>query len=322
MGKKFIRRTGLVLLHSLGFVLLYFVIRNLDFHLIKENFSLFKAWKIATGLGILLLVYLIKTYRWLTITRSFGMKATYGTLLVFFLFSGLLSTITPGRLGEFSRIWFIQKQYKAGITVSTSSVLLDRIWDVLVLSMIGGISMVLVISRFSIEWYTMALMGMIFLFALGIILFPGILFRPAMAIAGNRPIREELENIYRVWKGNRIGLIIPGFSTSLLAFGLLSIIPVMLSADLNAPVNYGTSVTAVSISNILSFLPVTVAGFGTREFIFTRVWAIQDYPAHIAVSVSTIYFICTYIGSMLFGGIVYLLRIRRFYKLREIRSRK
>ncbi len=322
MGKKIIRRTGLVLLHSLGFVLLYFVIRNLDFHLIKENFSLFKAWKIATGLGILLLVYLIKTYRWLTITRSFGMKATYGTLLVFFLFSGLLSTITPGRLGEFSRIWFIQKQYKAGITVSTSSVLLDRIWDVLVLSMIGGISMVLVISRFSIEWYTMALMGMIFLFALGIILFPGILFRPAMAIAGNRPIREELENIYRVWKGNRIGLIIPGFSTSLLAFGLLSIIPVMLSADLNAPVNYGTSVTAVSISNILSFLPVTVAGFGTREFIFTRVWAIQDYPAHIAVSVSTIYFICTYIGSMLFGGIVYLLRIRRFYKLREIRSRK
>ncbi len=322
MGKKIIRRTGLVLLHSLGFVLLYFVIRNLDFHLIKENFSLFKAWKIATGLGILLLVYLIKTYRWLTITRSFGMKATYGTLLIFFLFSGLLSTITPGRLGEFSRIWFIQKQYKAGITVSTSSVLLDRIWDVLVLSMIGGISMVLVISRFSIEWYTMALMGMIFLFALGIILFPGILFRPAMALAGNRPIRGELDNIYRVWKGNRIGLIIPGFSTSLLAFGLLAIIPVIFSADLNAPVNYGTSVTAVSISNILSFLPVTVAGFGTREFVFTRVWAIQDYPAHIAVSVSTIYFICTYIGSMLFGGIVYLLRIRKFYKLREIRSRK
>jgi len=322
MARKIIRKTGLILLHSLGFILLYFVIRNLDFHLIKENFSLFKPWKIAAGLGILMLVYLIKTYRWLTITRSFGMKATYGTLLVFFLFSGLLSTITPGRLGEFSRIWFIQKQYKAGITVSTSSVLLDRIWDVLVLSMIGGISMVLVISRFSIEWYTMALMGMIFLFALGIILFPGILFRPAMAIAGNRPINEELDNIYKVWKENRMGLIIPGFSTSILAFGLLAIIPVIFSADLNAPVHYGTSVTAVSISNILSFLPVTVAGFGTREFIFTRVWALQAYPAHIALSVSTVYFICTYLGSMLFGGMVYLARIRKFYNLRDIRRRK
>ena len=290
MGKKILKRTGLILLHSLGFILLYFVIRNLDFQLIKENFSLFKPWKMAAGLGILLVVYLIKTYRWLTINRSFGIKATYRTLLVFFLFSGLLSSITPGRLGEFSRIWFIQKQYRAGITVSTSSVLLDRIWDVLVLSMIGGISMILVISRFSIEWYTIALMGMIFLFALGIILFPGILFRPAMALAGKRPIRKELDNIFRVWKKNRMGLIIPGFSTSLLAFGMLAVIPVMLSADLHAPVHYGTGVTAVSISNILSFLPVTVAGFGTREFIFTRVWAIQAYSAHIAVSVSAVYF--------------------------------
>jgi uncharacterized membrane protein YbhN (UPF0104 family) len=322
MGKKIIQRTGLILLHSLGFILLYFVIRNLDFQLIKENFSLFKPWKMASGLGILLVVYLIKTYRWLAINQSFGIKATYRTLLVFFLFSGLLSTITPGRLGEFSRIWFIQKQYRAGITVSTSSVLLDRIWDVLILSMIGGISMILVISRFTIEWYTMALLGMIFLFALGIILFPGILFRPALALAGCRPIRVELDNIYRVWKENRMGLIIPGFSTSLLAFGLLAIIPVMMSADLDAPVHYGTSVTAVSISNILSFLPVTVAGFGTREFIFTRVWAIQAYPAHIAVSVSAVYFICTYLGSMLLGGIVYLLWIRKFYNLREIRSRK
>ena len=322
MGKKILKRTGLILVHSLGFVLLYFVIRNLDFQLIKENFSLFKPWKIAAGLGILLMVYLIKTYRWLTINRSFGMKTTYGTLLVFFLFSGLLSSITPGRLGEFSRIWFIQKHYKAGITVSTSSVLLDRIWDVLILSMIGGISMVLLISRFTIEWYTMALMGMIFLFALGLILFPGIMFKPAMALAGNRPIREELEYIYRVWRKNRLRLIIPGFSTSLLAFGILAIIPVIFSADLNAPVQYGTGVTAVSISNILSFLPVTVAGFGTREFIFTRVWALQAYPVHIAVSVSTIYFICTYLGSMLFGGIVYGVWIRKFYKFREISSRK
>lgn len=322
MGKKIIRKTGLVLLHSLGFVLLYFIIRNLDFQLIKENFSLFKPWKIAAGLGILLLVYLIKTYRWLTITRSFGMNASYRTLLLFFLFSGLLSTITPGRLGEFSRIWFIQKQYRAGITVSTSSVLLDRIWDVLILSMVGGISMILVISRFSIEWYTVGLIVMVFLVALGIILFPGILFRPAMALAGKRPVRKELEQIYRVWKEKRMGLIFPGFSTSLLAFGLLAIIPVMLSADLNAPVHYGTSVTAVSISNILSFLPITVAGFGTREFIFTRVWAIQAYPAHIAISVSTIYFICTYLGSMLFGGLVYAVWIRKFYNLREIRSRK
>lgn len=320
--KNTIRKIALTLLHSLGFVLLFFVIRNLDFQVLKDNFALFKTWKIFASLGILLLVYLIKTLRWLIINRSFGINGSYGTLLVFFLFSGLLSTITPGRLGEFARIWFIQKQYRTGLTVSTSSVLLDRIWDVLVLSMIGGISMTLVISRFAIEWYTLAILVLIFLFALGIILFPGMLFRPALALTGNRPIREELQQIYGTWKENRFGLMIPGFSTSLIAFGLLAVIPVMFSADLDSSVSYGTSVTAVSISNILSFLPVTVAGFGTREFVFTRVWSIQSHAATAAIAISTIYFIITYIGSMLLGGIAYLVWIRKFYSIREIRSRK
>lgn len=322
MNKNIIRKIALVLLHSLGFVLLYFVVRKLDFPMMRENFTLFKTWKILAGLGILLLVYLIKNYRWLTINRAFGMNASYGTLLVFFLFSGLLSSITPGRLGEFSRIWFIQKRYKPGITVSTSSVLLDRIWDVLTLSMIGSISIVLLISRFHIEWYTLALIALIFLLSLGIILFPGILFRPAISLSGKRPIRNELEFIYETWKGNRLGFLIPGFSTSLIAFAMLAVIPVLLSADLDSPVHYGTSITAVSISNILSFLPITVAGFGTREFVFTRVWSTQSYTALTAVSVSFVYFITTYLGSMLLGSIAYLAWVRKFYNIREIRSGK
>jgi uncharacterized membrane protein YbhN (UPF0104 family) len=249
-------------------------------------------------------------------------EASYGTLLIFFLFSGLLSSITPGRLGEFSRIWFIQNKYKPGITVSTSTVLLDRIWDVLTLSMIGGISIILLISRYAIEWYTIALIALIFLLSLGVILLPGMLFRPAMSLSGERPIRRELEYIYRIWKSNRLGFLIPGFSSSLIAFGMLAVIPVLLSADLDAPIHYGTSITAVSISNILSFLPITVAGFGTREFIFTWVWATQSYTAITAVSVSFVYFITTYLGSMLLGSIAYLGWIRRFYNIREIRERE
>ena len=322
MKSRFIRRILMILMHSLGFVLLYFVVRKLDFSLMRENLSLIRTWKIFAGLAILLLVYLIKTYRWLTINEVFGIKSRYGVLLLYFLFSGLLSSITPGRLGEFSRIWFLQKGYKSGIMVSTSSVLLDRIWDVLTLSMVAWICLILYISRFTIEWYTLVLTALIFLFSLTTIIFPGIIFRPAIRMAGRRPIRKELEYIYSVWGKKRARLLVPGFSTSIIAFAMLASIPVMLSADLDAPVHYGASVTAVSISNILSFLPVTVAGFGTREFIFTMVWSAQSYPAVIAVSVSFIYFITTYMGSILFGGIVYLVWIRKFYSIREFRSRK
>ena len=180
-------------------------------------------------------------------------------------------------------------------------------------------SIVLLLSRFVIEWYTLALIALIFLLSLGIILLPGIVFVPAIRLAGSRPISRELEVLQEGWKKNRFGLLVPGFTTSLTAFALLAIIPVMLSADLNAPVHYGTSISAVSISNILSFLPITVAGFGTREFVFTRIWSLQSYSALTAVSVSFLYFITTYLGSILFGGVAYLVWIRKFYNIREIR---
>ncbi|MFC2112798.1 lysylphosphatidylglycerol synthase transmembrane domain-containing protein [Bacteroidota bacterium] len=321
MNKKIIKRIALILLHGLGFVLLFFVVRRLDFRMIAGYFSLFKAWKIGVGLCLLFVVYMIKTYRWLIINRKFSVEADYLSLLVFFLFSGFLSTITPGRLGEFAKIWFIQKRYKAGITVSTSSVLLDRIWDVLALSLVGGISLILIISKFTIQWYTVAIVLMIFLLALCVVLFPGIVFKPALALLRKNKVHGELSHIYNIWKKNRYGFIIPGFSTSLVAVGLLAIIPVMFSSDLNATVQYGSSITAVSISNILSFLPVTVAGFGTREFVFTRVWSMQSHPAEAAVTISTIYFIITYLGSMLLGGIAYLVSIRKIYSIKEIRYR-
>lgn len=318
--KHIIKRVVLVMLHFLGFVLLYFVVRKLDFGKLFEYMKYFSAWKVFAGLVILFCVYLIKSYRWMIINRAFGIGADYRTLLVFFLFTGFLGTITPGRMGEFAKIWLLQNRYKSTITVSTSSVLLDRIWDVLTLSLAGGISLLLIISRFTIEWYTLATIFVIFLLALSVVLMPGILFRPALKLAGERPVRQELEQIFRTWRKNRFRFLIPGFSTSLLAFAMLAIIPVFLSADIEAPVDYDTSISAVSISNILAFLPVTIAGFGTREFVFTRIWSMQALSAEIAIAVSTIYFIITYIGSMVLGAGAWMISMRKLYKFREIRK--
>lgn len=316
------RKIGLVLLHSLGFVLLYFVVRRLDFTLLRENIMHFRSWKILVGLLILVGVYLIKSYRWYLINRAFGIKSSYGTLLVFFLASGFLSVITPGRLGEFAKIWFLNRKYQTGVTYASSSVLLDRIWDVLVLSLMAGISMAFLISRFQIDWLTVTLIILIFGFALGTILLPGMIFRPALALTHKRRIHEDIQKVYEVWKENRMRFLFPGLSTSLLAFGLLALMPFLFSVDLDAEIPYAGSVTAVSVSNILSFLPITIAGFGTRELVFTQVWAMHSHPAATAIAVSTIYFVVTYLGSLFIGGITYLVWIRKFFSIREIRSRE
>ncbi|MCK4751477.1 MAG: flippase-like domain-containing protein, partial [Bacteroidales bacterium] len=79
---------------------------------------------------------------------------------------------------------------------------------------------------------------------------------------------------------------------------------------------------AISISNILSFLPVTIAGFGTRELVFTEVWRLSHFSKEVAISVSTSYFMVTYLGSLLIGGVVYLFNLKTLYRPEEIRKMK
>jgi uncharacterized protein (TIRG00374 family) len=320
MNRKTWRRILFYTLHSIGFILLYLVVKDLDF---KKLFTLmldFPAWKVMFGLVLLVMVYLIKTLRWLSINSILDVRTGYSQLFVFFLVSGFLSAITPGRLGEFAKIWFLKKKYPVSLPLATSSVLLDRIWDVLVLSMMAVSSMILLISRFEFQVWSILLIAILLLCSLLAIIVPAIIFRPVLFLLRRETARQEVESVFGLWKKNRFRFLLPGLMTSLAAFLLLALIPVLFSLELDAPVSYATSISAVSISNILSSIPVTVAGFGTRELVFTQVWGLNGYAPEVAISVSTVYFIITYLGSMLLGGIVYLASFRKIFRLRDLRS--
>ena len=157
-----LRKWLFFLLHLTGFVLLWFVVRDLEWNRFFELLKTFPLWKYVAGLVILCIVYAIKSLRWLLLNRSFGIKTTWKTALVFYLSAGFLSVITPGRLGEFAKIYFLKGSISIDIPAATSSVILDRIWDVLVLSFAAGISVVLMLAHPGLNMLTLVLMGLLF----------------------------------------------------------------------------------------------------------------------------------------------------------------
>ncbi|MBN1132104.1 MAG: flippase-like domain-containing protein [Bacteroidales bacterium] len=316
--KRNLKNILFTLLHLIGFVILFFIIRNLDWDAFLRAFKTFPAWKYGVGLLILLLVYLSKSYRWHILNRAFMIHTTWKDAFIFYLSAGFLSVITPGRLGEFAKIYFLRKKYDTDMASSTSSVILDRIWDVLVLSSIAGISLiVLLFSQMNLP--AVVLIGLLFILSLSVILFPGILFVPLLFFVKKRfSFHESLERIFLLWKQNRFKNFFAAFTISLLAFLSLAFIPFLFSLGNGYPITYPAGIASISISNILSFIPITIAGFGTRELVFTEVWARFGYPGEIALSVSIAYFMVTYLGSLLIGGIVYATQLRKFYRIREI----
>ena len=147
MTSKRIKRGLFLLLHLAGFVLLWFLVRDLDWKSFLEELLSVPAWKYMVGLLILVGVYLLKSWRWNILNSSFGISTPLKTALVFYLSAGFLSVITPGRLGEFAKIYFLKRKYGIDTARATSSVVLDRIWDVLVLSLFASISLTLFYSE-------------------------------------------------------------------------------------------------------------------------------------------------------------------------------
>jgi uncharacterized protein (TIRG00374 family) len=311
------------LLHLAGFILLYFMVRDLqwkDFITVMKSFPL---WKYGVGLIVLCLVYAMKALRWQLLNRAFGIKTTWKTTLVFYLSAGFLSVITPGRLGEFAKIYFLKRKYNVEIASATSSVILDRIWDILVLSHAAGISLVVLFGTPALNILSLSLIGLLFLVALSLVLLPSVLFRPLLFLVRRfSGLHGKVEEVFRLWKENRFSSFLTSLTISAVAFLMLASLPVLFSHGTCCPLSFGSGIGAISVSNILSFLPVTIAGFGTRELVFTEVWRLSHFSKEVAISVSTSYFMVTYLGSLLIGGVVYLFNLKTLYRPGEIRRMK
>jgi len=308
-------------LHIVGFVLLWFVLRDLEWDTFFALLKTIPVWKYLVGLAVLCMVYALKSLRWHLLNRSFGIDTTWKMALVFYLSAGFLSVITPGRLGEFAKIYFLKRKYKISIPSATSSVFLDRIWDVLVLSFAAGISAAVLLSDKGVSTISLLLIGLLFLGSLMVILLPSLLFTPLLFLLRRfSGVHDKLQEVYSLWKESRFRNFVSSLTLTSLAFMMLASIPVLFSLGTAYPISYQSGVGAISISNILSFLPVTIAGFGTRELVFTEVWKLLDHPKEIALSISTAYFMVTYIGSLLMGGVVYLFNLNHLYRPAEIRK--
>lgn len=309
------------MLHLTGFVLLYFVVRGLEWNRFFELMKTFPLWKYLTGLAILCIVYAIKSLRWHLLNRSFGIETTWRTALVFYLSAGFLSVITPGRLGEFAKVYFLRRKYNIDLASATSSVILDRIWDVLVLSFAAGISVVLLLSDPGLNVLSLVIISLLFLISLVIVLVPPVLFVPLLFLLKRfSSLHSKVNDIFQLWKSSRFSNFFTSLFITAASFLMLAFIPVLFSQDTAYPVQYSAGIGAISISNILSFIPLTIAGFGTRELVFTEVWELSQHPREIALSVSTAYFMVTYLGSLLIGGVVYLANMKQLYRPREIRK--
>ena len=124
-------------------VIVYFVIISInDLELLTSSFSNFPVSNFILAQLFMILAIYLKYARWTYYLKVLELKlSTIDSLLVFA--SGLLMSITPGKVGELLKSFLIKDKYNIPISVSSSVIVSERIIEFIALLFLGIFGMVL-----------------------------------------------------------------------------------------------------------------------------------------------------------------------------------
>ncbi len=83
---------------------------------------------------------LIKTFRWQLILRNFSIniwKVPFHDMLMYMFTGSFLANITPGKAGELGKSYFLKKKHGIKLRYGLSSVILEKIADIVVIGLIA-----------------------------------------------------------------------------------------------------------------------------------------------------------------------------------------
>jgi len=219
--------------------------------------------------------YFLKTIRWKNILSTLKIKQDILLLFKVFLIGSYLGLITPGKLGDFGRLYYLKKagNWKQLLT----SLLVDRLNDLIVLIILGGIALLrlnmLFPNHFEVTLnYKLIILILLFL-VIGVLAF--------------KKFQSFFADFYQLLKmslslKNNFYQITITFVSMICLYGSF----ILISKDLNILIGTFDILYVAFITGILSLLPITVLGIGVREasiIYFFNLYGI-DYDISIAFS--------------------------------------
>ncbi len=287
----------------IGIFILVIILKSVDFSKIayiistsNKIFFLFFAFPLA------FLVVGLRFYRWLRIGRFEEIIVPFweGTLVYFASFG--LGIITPGRIGEFIKVNYLKNQgYSLGKSFFTT--LLDRIIDVAIMVFIalGGIFIVFPPIRPKI--FKILLLILFLLTA-----FIYLVWKNKKRIHSQR--KNNLNNFWGLlinemaripsyiqkinWKGKTEIFVITFLSWIIFYFQNL-----LFSEALGVDLSYFQIVVFVSIASLISLVPISISGLGTRDAALIYLFSLYGIDKEFAILFSGCMFL-----NLIFLGIV------------------
>ena len=267
----------------------------------------------------------IKAFRWCWLLRAQRIRYGIWPATLSYFGSIFIGLLTPGRLGEFVKAMHVNQDCGVPIGQAFSSVLADRLFDLYTLLAVGGGALLsLTAWRDSNGVLGLALLALLLTLPLAMFLHKGVfgrirvlgshLGRPGQWLFASQSWLLELRNGLRQlslpWLLAAVGLTV-------LAYGIFFGQCYLLALALGLKTSFVQVSFAVALGSLVTLLPISISGLGTREAAMIAYLGTAGVPAEAALGFSLLVFATFYVAGGLIGAVAWWMKPVPLERLRK-----
>lgn len=271
------------------------------------------------GLAILLnllLLNTLKVFRWHLIIRWMGVDYNYRQSYLTYQSAIFLGMMTPGRMGELMKSVYLKVDRSTPIYQGISSVLVDRLFDLVGLLTMAGLALLLTPAFGSFGaagWYFIAAAILVSALMTALRFAPERRFR-AIRIFGKGFLSKTLAGVSQQLKCLGFSRLLVIIGVTVLALGVYAVECWLIARGLGFDLELVTASGIAATATMVEVIPVTVYGLGTREAAVISLLGMIGINKTEAFSFSLMLFT----NFWLFGGAWALF----FWLLKPMRAKK
>ena len=302
------------LFRFIGVFIFLLILTKINFHEVFDILYRIKLIFFFYALILFFLGFLLKSWRWSILLKHQNINCCLSELTCYYIISMFLGTLTPGRIGEFYKVkYLMDKGYQMGR--ASVSVILDRMYDILLLFIMLEII-------FFYPFVNFKKICMPVLFGMGIVCI--ILFFLFWNPTAKNILKKVIKFILpkHVWTHfcsniNEFCQDVKHISTNKLIFPLIITILwfiiylgcnyfVLLSVGVKMPI--GLFIICISSIAVISFLPISISGIGTRDAILIYFFSLIGYTKESAIAYSIMILFFAYVvhGSLYLIALLFI----------------
>ena len=222
--------------------------------------------------------YFLKITRWKNILKGYNIHEGYFTLFKVFLIGGYLGLISPGKIGDFGRLYYLNDKNDSNAILS--SLIIDRVNDLIMLFLLGGVGFYYLLTFHEIPLQIN--LSIIVVFIILIAVFTCIFYSL---------FKKKILHFLSVFKsgislyGTVFQLIVTTFAMILL-YGTF----IVVAHDIGFEIPFIDMFFIGVFSGIINLLPISIHGIGVRELSLIYLLSLYHVVSDIALAYSLIVF--------------------------------